>query len=126
MPEILQGMCQVQISLHDGWSAGVKVQMEGDKEKSGLRWKKVRVEVELELESDGSREDRWRVRGLQAIAFGLLGLKELDRERNELLREQNELWREQNSYLHRIAEWLESGLGPKEIEVLVEDSTIRE
>src|SRR5882724_5296228 len=94
MPEILQGMCQVQISLHDGWSAGVKVQMEGDKEKSGLRWKKVRVEVEL------------------------------DRERNELLREQNELWREQNSYLHRIAEWLESGLGPKEIEVLVEDSTM--
>jgi len=51
-----------------------------------------RVEVEeLELESYGSGEDRWRARGLQAITFGLLGLKELDRERNELLREQNEL-----------------------------------
>jgi len=27
------------------------------KEKSGPKWKKVRVEVESELESDGSRED---------------------------------------------------------------------
>src|SRR5882724_2465082 len=84
--------------------------------------KRSRVEVEeLELESYGSGEDRWRARGLQAITFGLLGLKELDRERNELLREQNELKREQNSYLHRIAEWLENGLGPEEV-----DSTIRE
>ena len=72
---------------------------------------------ESELESDGSREEGWRVWGLQAIAFGLLGLKESDKERNELLREQN-------SYLHRIAEQLENGLGPEEIEVL--DSTIRE
>ena len=80
--------------------------------------------MESELESDGSREDGWRARGLQAITFGLLGLKESDRERNKLLREQNELWREQNSYLHRIAEWLENGLGPEEVEVL--DSTIRE
>jgi len=81
-------------------------------------WKRSRVEVEeSELESDGSREDGWRAWGLQAIAFGLLGLKESDRERNELLREQN-------SYLHRIAEWLENDLGPEEVEVL--DSTIRE
>jgi len=61
---------------------------------------------ESELESDGSGEDGWREQGLQAIAFGLLGLKELDRERNELLREQNELQREQNGYLRRIAERL--------------------
>ena len=64
---------------------------------------------------DGSGEDGWRAQGLQSIAFGLLGLKELDMERNELLREQN-------NYLCRIAEWLESGLGPEE----VLDSTIRE
>jgi len=85
--------------------------------------KKSRTEVEeSELESDGSGEDGWRVRGLQSIAFGLLGLKESDNERNELLREQNELWREQNGYLRRIAEQLESGLGPEE----VLDSTMRE
>ena len=89
----------------------------------GPRWKKMRVEVESEMESDGSREDGWREWGLQDIAFGL---KEIDKERNELLREQNELWREQNSYLHRIARCLESGLGPEEIEVPVEDSTMRE
>ena len=89
----------------------------------GLRpRKKNRVEVEeSELESDGSGEDGWRVRGLQAITFGLLGLKESDREMNELLREQNELQREKNGYLHRIAERLENGLGPEEL-----DSTIRE
>ena len=74
------------------------------------------------MESDGSGEDGWRVQGLQSIAFGLLGLKELDKERNELLREQNKLRREQNEYLRRIAEQLESGLGPEE----VLDSTIRE
>ena len=49
-----------------------------------------------------------------------------DRERNELLREQNELWREKNGYLHRIAEWLENGLGSEEIVVPVVDFTIRE
>jgi len=43
-------------------------------------------------------------------------------ERNEILREQNELWREQNGFLRRIAERLESGLGPEE----VPDSTLRE
>ena len=85
-------------------------------EGSRLR-KRSRVEVELELDSDGSREDGWRVQGLQAIAFGLLGLKELDKERNELLREQN-------SYLCRIVEWLENGLGSEEIGVPVVDSTI--
>ena len=67
--------------------------------------KKSKVEVkESEMELDGSREDGWRAWGLQSIAFSLLGLKESDRERNELLREQNELPREQNGYLHRIAE----------------------
>ena len=55
--------------------------------------------------------------GPPVCCFGLLGLKESDRERNELLREQN-------GYLHRIAERLENGLGPEEVEVL--DSTIRE
>src|SRR5882724_13184963 len=86
-------------------------------------WKKSRVEVEeSELESDGSGEDGWRAWGLQSVTFGLLGLKESDSERNELLREQNELWREQNSYLRRIAERLESGLGPDE----VLDSTMKE
>jgi len=76
------------------------------------------VEVESELESDGSGEDGWRAWGLQAIAFSLLGLKESDKERNKLLREQN-------SYLHRIAEWLENGLGSEEIGVPVVESTIR-
>ena len=72
---------------------------------------------ESELELDGSREDRWRVRGLQSIAFGLLGLKELDKERNELLREQNEL-------LNRLAQSLDRGSKASSEEV--EDSTIRE
>jgi len=51
--------------------------------------------------------------------LAILGLK-------ESLEDQNELWRKQDSYLHRIARGLENGLGPEEIEVLVEDSTIRE
>jgi len=38
------------------------------------------------------------------------------------LREQNELRREQNGYLCRIAEQLESGLGPEEVPEL----TLRE
>ena len=84
------------------------------------------MEVESELELHGSGEDGWRAWGLQAIAFGLLGLKESDRERNELLRERNELRREQNSYLHRIVEQLEHGLGSEEMGVPVVDSTIRE
>ena len=77
---------------------------------------------ESEAETEGSGDDGWRARGLQSIAFGLLGLKESENERNELLREQNELRREQNGYLHRIAERLESGLGPEE----VPDSTLKE
>jgi len=89
------------------------------KERSGQKWKRMQVEVEYKLELDGSREDSWRVQGLQAITLGLLGLKESDKERNELQREQN-------SYLLRIAKHLESGLGPEEFEVLVEDSTMRE
>jgi len=83
----------------------------------GLRpRKKSKMEVEeSELESDGSGEDGWRAWGLQFIAFGLLGLKESNKEWNEL-------WREQNRYLRRIAERLESGLGPEE----VLDSTMKE
>ena len=80
--------------------------------------KKSRVEVEeSELESYRSGEDGWRVRGLQSITFGLLGLKELNSERNELLREQNEL-------LRRIAQSLDGGLGAGNEEA--SDSTIRE
>jgi len=76
------------------------------------------VEVEeSELESDGSGEDGWRAQGLQSIAFGLLGLKESNSERNELLREQNEL-------LRRIAQSLDRGSKASSEEV--EDSTIRE
>ena len=106
---------------------GKRVSNQKRRDQSRAEWsrprKKSRTEVEeSELESDGSGEDGWRVRGLQSIAFGLLGLKESDNERNELLREQNELWREQNGYLRRIAEQLESGLGPEE----VLDSTMRE
>jgi len=89
------------------------------KERSGQKWKRMWVEVESELESDGSKEDSWKVQGLQGIAFGLLVLKEIDKERNEPRREQN-------SYLLRIAKHLESGLGPEELEVPVEDSTMRE
>ena len=70
----------VQVSNRKHWSRA----------EGSWPWKRGRVEVEeSELESDGSREDGWRAWGLQAIAFGLLGLKESDRERNELLREQN-------------------------------------
>ena len=57
------------------------------------------------------------MRGLQSIAFGLLGLKESNSERNELLREQNEL-------LRRIAQSLDRGSKASSEEV--EDSTIRE
>jgi len=96
-----------------------KIKGSAGKGKRGL--KRARVE-ESEAETEGSGDDGWRARGLQSIAFGLLGLKESENERNELLREQNELRREQNGYLHRIAERLESGLGPEE----VPDSTLRE
>jgi len=47
-------------------------------------------------------------------------------DQNELRREKNELHREQNSYVHGIASFLGNGLGPEEVEVPVEDSTIRE
>jgi len=86
------------------------------------RWanKRVRTEEELDVESEGSGTGGWKgSRCLQEISSTLLGLK-------ERMEDQNELWREQNSYLHRIARCLENGLGPEEIEVLVEDSTIRE
>jgi len=96
------------------------------KERSGQKWKKMQVEVESELESDGSGEESWRAWGLHDIAFGILGLQSNLAERNQLLREKNDLQREQNSYLHRIARCLESGLGPEELEVPVEDSTMRE
>ena len=49
--------------------------------------KKGRVEVEeSDAESDGSGVSGWKARGLQEIAFGILGLKEVGKERNELLR----------------------------------------
>jgi len=60
-----------------------------------------------------------RARGLQDISFTLLGVK-------DSMEDQNELLREQNSYLKRIARHLDTGLDPEEVEVLVEDSTIRE
>jgi len=43
--------------------------------------------------------------GLQSIDFGLLGLKESNRERNELLSKQNEL-------LRRISQSLDRGSKP--------------
>ena len=72
---------------------------------------------ESKLESDGSGEDGWRAWGLQSIDFGLLGLKESNRERNELLSKQNEL-------LRRISQSLDRGSKASSEEV--EDSTIRE
>src|SRR5882724_11208272 len=96
-----------------------KIKGSAGKGKRGL--KRAWVE-ESEAETEGSGDDGWRARGLQSIAFSLLGLKESENEQNELLREQNELRREQNGFLHRIAERLESGLGPEE----VPDLTLRE
>jgi len=75
--------------------------------------KRVRTEDELEAESEGSGTSGWKGRGLQEISSTLPGLK-------ESMEDQNELLREQNSYLHRIARFLENGLGPGR------DSTIRE
>jgi len=49
------------------------------------------------------------------IAFGLLGLKEIRKERNELLREKN-------GFLKRISQSLDGGLGAGN----EEDSTVRE
>jgi len=57
----------------------------------------------------------WKASGLQDIAFGLMGLKDIGKERNELLREQN-------GFLMRIAQSLEGGLGAGN----EEDSTVRE
>src|SRR5882724_5990734 len=45
------------------------------KERSGQKWKMMRVEMVSELESYGSGEDGWRVWGLHDIAFDLLGLQ---------------------------------------------------
>ena len=71
-------------------------------------WKKSQVEVEeSDVESDGSGVGGWKARGLQDIAFGLLGIKEL--------------LREQNGFLRRISLSLDRNLKAGE-----EDSTIRE
>ena len=51
----------------------------------------------------------WKARGFQEIAFSLLGIKELLREKN--------------GYLKRIAQSLDGGLGASEED---EDSTRRE
>ena len=108
---------KIQCAIDGIWVSNRKWQDRLGEEGSRPR-KKSRVEVEeSELESDGSGEDGWRVRGLQSIAFSLLGLKESNSERNELLREQNEL-------LRRIAQSLDRGLKASSEEV--EDSTIRE
>ena len=102
----------------DGIQVSNRKRWDRSREEGSRPQKKSRVEVEeSELESDGSGEDGWRVRGLQSIAFGLLGLKESNSERNELLREQNEL-------LRRIAQSLDRGSKASSEEV--EDSTIRE
>jgi len=74
---------------------------------------------ELDVESEGSGTSGWKSSGLQEITSTILGLK-------ESMEDQNELQREQTSYLHRIARCFDNGLGPEEIEVPVEDSTIRE
>ena len=71
--------------------------------------KKSWVEVEeSDGESEGSRFGGWKARGMQDIAFGLLGIKELLREKNR--------------YLKRIAQSLDGGLGDGNDK----DSTIRE
>ena len=76
----------------------------------GLRpWNKSWVEVEdSDGESEGSGLSGWKARGMQDIAFGLLGIKELLREQNGLLR--------------RIAQGIDGGLGASN----EEDSTVRE
>ena len=49
--------------------------------------KRSRVEVEeLDVESEWSRLGGWKARGMQDIAFGLLGIKDILREQNGLLR----------------------------------------
>jgi len=71
--------------------------------------KKSWVEVEeSDVDSDGSGVGGWKARGMQDIAFGLLGIKELLREQNGLLK--------------RIPQGLDGGLGAGN----EEDSTIRE
>ena len=64
---------------------------------------------ESDAESEWSGLGGWKARGMQDIAFGLLGIKELLREQNGLLR--------------RIAQGLDGGLGAGNEEVEVEDST---
>jgi len=107
---------KILCAIDSVWVSNRKRQDRSGAEGSRL-WKKSRVEVEeSELESDRSGEDGWRAWGLQSITFSLLGLKELNSERNELLREQNEL-------LRRIAQSLDGGLGAGNESA---DSTIRE
>jgi len=62
----------------------------------------------LDVELDGSGVGGWKARGMQDIAFGLMGIKELLREQNGLLK--------------RIAQGLDGDLGASN----EEDSTIRE
>jgi len=74
-------------------------------------WPQKRSQVEVEEsdgESKGSGFSGWKARGMQDIAFGLLGIKELLREQNGLLR--------------RIAQGLDGGLGAGN----EEDSIVRE
>ena len=72
-------------------------------------WKRSQVEVEeSDGESEGSGFSGWKARGMQDIAFGLWGIKEL------LI--------EQNGYLQRISQNIDGGLRAGN----EEDSTIRE
>jgi len=49
-------------------------------------WKRSRVEVEeSDVELEWSGLSGWKARGMQDIALGLLGIKELLREQNGLL-----------------------------------------
>jgi len=88
------------------------------KERLGQKKKKMWVEVEYELESDGSREDGWRVWGLHDIACGLLGLQ-------SNLAEGNQLLRVQNGFLQRITMCMERSRFVEGLEPDL-DSTIRE
>ena len=73
------------------------------------------LHVGSDVESEWSGIGGWKASGLQDIAFGLMGLKEIGKERNELLREQNGI-------LKRNEHCLEGGLGAGN----EEDSTVRE
>jgi len=76
--------------VHDRGN-GSQTEVTGSVEAEGSRpGRRVRGGRRVGIGVGWRREDGWR-HGPPEIAFGLLGLKELDTDRNELLREQNEL-----------------------------------